>query len=94
MLLLRAPGWAQLQGESLCQPQLCLVGIPGGGYNAHTTEGLGGSPGSLAAPGGSEKALEGQGRFARGLSFLGGRVFSTEGRSRTKAGRQGRVWCL
>lgn len=69
--------------------------MPGWGgrwYNPHTTEVLGCSPGSLAVPGGTEKVLEEQGKFGLGSPFPGERVFSIEGRSRTKAGRKDRVF--
>lgn len=44
-------------------------------------------------PGWTEKALGRQGKFGPGLSFSGGRVFSTEGTTCTKAGRWDGVQC-
>lgn len=96
MLLFSAP-WAQLQGESLCPPQLCLVGIPGaggGGYNPHTTEVLGRSPGSLAVPGGTEKALEEQGKFGPGSPFSRGKGVLNRGKKLYQGWEKGQGLCL
>lgn len=93
MLLFSAPR-AQLQGDSLCPPQLCLVGIPGVGWGGsiHTLLKFWAVLlGALLCLEGQRRPLKSRGNLAQGLRFPGERVFSTEGRSCTKAGRKYRV---